>query len=796
MKHILLSTSLLVLASCSASQRAATPTATPQPAVSTTTPASAQPRPKTYTSVIPRTAQTDPGLFTVHRVGAKLYFEIPLHELNREMLLVSRIAAAQIDQGHGGQQTGNLLVRWTKEQNRILLRAISTQISADSSKSVYQAVRAASYEAILASFEIEAWNPDSNAVVIDVTPLYTTDVAEFSPRRRYQARRLDPARSFIDDARSYPDNIEVRSVMTVERDVNPSTISVLMNHSMIRLPQTPMRPRLLDERVGYFSVGTIDYGSDAHFSQTKRFITRWRLEKKDPTAAVSDPVRPITFHVDAGTPEWLVPFVIKGIEDWQPAFEQAGFTNAILGKRAPTPEEDPEFSPEDVRYPMVRWVPSTIQNAMGPHNNDPRTGEIVSSSILMYHNVMNLLKNWYFIQASPADLAARKLPLPDSLMGELVRYVVAHEVGHTLGLPHNMKSSASVPVDSLRSPTFTRTYGTTPSMMDYARFNYVAQPGDDVLLHPIVSLYDKFSIQWGYMPLPEATSPEDEKRFLEPLVRLQDDNPMLRFGNPSNVDPSQLTEALGDDAVKAGTYGMANLKTIMGYLKDATTTEGEDYAQLNEMFGQVVAQRSRYLNHVVTVVGGVYTHQKRAGQEGPVFIPIDRARQAAAMNYLLGEGFATPQWLLRPDILSLIEPSGVSDRVMASHRSVLANLIQDNRLVRMAELETLYPASNVYRVTDMLADLRNGVFNELSARNPRIDLYRRNLQRAYVDILTTRLASGQISAESRALIRGNLADLASRLDAVTPSVTDTATRYHLADLRLEIRKILEPNAAP
>jgi hypothetical protein len=784
--------SLLFLGLAVALAACATPAQTTKTPPASASAGSATPRAKTYSSVIPKTAETMDGLFKVHKVGSKLFFEIPKSELDKEMLMVSRIAAVQVNQGHGGQQTGNYLIRWTQDQNKILLRAISTQISADSSTAVYQTVKASNFESIIAAFDIEVYNSDSSAVVIDVTSLYTTDVAELSPRRRYQGRRLDPSRSFIESARAYPENIEVRSTLTIERETNPLTVSVLMNHSMLKLPEVPMRPRLLDERVGYFSVGTIDYSSEEHFSEAVRYITRWRLDKKDPNAAVSDPIKPITFHVDAGTPEWLVPYVIKGIEDWQPAFEQAGFSNAIIGKRAPTPEEDPEFSPEDIRYPMIRWVPSTIQNAMGPHNNDPRTGEIISSSILMYHNVMNLLRNWYFIQASPADFEARKLPFDNELMGELVRYVVAHEVGHTLGLPHNMKASASVPVDSLRSPTFTRQYGTTPSMMDYARNNYVAQPGDDVGMVPIVSIYDKYSIEWGYKPLPEATSPEDEKRFLEPMVRMQDTNPMLRFGNPSNVDPSQLTEALGDDAVKASTYGMRNLETIMGYLLDATTTEGENYSLLNEMHGQVIAQRVRYLNHVVTVVGGVYTHQKRVGQAGEVFIPIDRAKQVEALNYLVTEGFATPTWLLDTSILRLIEPSGVSDRVLASQRSVLNNLLQDNRLTRMAELEALHSAASVYKVTDMLSDLRKGVWSELESRNVTIDLYRRNLQRAYVDIMAARLTSDGLSGESRALIRGNLRDLSRSIDQSISRSREDATRYHLEDIKAELTRVLDP----
>jgi hypothetical protein len=788
MKSYFLLCMTLLVASCAVPSRTAvTP---PTPAAVQTPPA---PRAKTYSSVIPASAESDPGLFIVHRVGTKLFFEIPLDQLNKEMLLVSRLAAAQFGQGHGGQQSGNYLVRWTKDQNKILLRAISTQISADSTKAVYQTVQAANFESIIAAFDIEVWNKDSTAVVVDVTSLYTTDVAEMSPRRRYQGRRLDPSRSYIDSARSFPENIEIRATLTIERDTPPLTVSVIMNHSMLKLPEVPMRPRLLDERVGYFSVGTVDFSSDAHYADAVRYITRWRLDKKNPDDEVSDPVKPITFHVDAGTPEWLVPYVIKGIEDWQPAFEQAGFSNAIIGKPAPTAEDDPEFSPEDSRYSMIRWVPSTIENAMGPHNNDPRTGEIITSSILMYHNVMNLLKNWYFIQASPVDLRARKFPFSEELMGELVRYVVAHEVGHTLGLPHNMKASASVPVDSLRSPTFTRKYGTTPSMMDYARNNYVAQPGDDVATMPIVSIYDKYSIEWGYKPLPEATSPQDEKRLLEPLVRLQDTNPMLRFGNPSNVDPSQLTEALGDNAVKASTYGMRNLQTIMGYVKDATVTEGEDYSLLNEMYGQVITQRLRYLNHVTVTVGGVYTHQKRAGQAGEIYNPLPRAEQVDAMNFLLKEGFATPTWLLRSDILRLIEPSGVSDRVMASQRSVLNNLLTESRLIRMAELETLAPAAQVYRVTDMLGDLRKGIFSELSASTITIDLYRRNLQRTYVDVMIARMSATGVSGETRSLVRGNLRDLSRSIDGSMGRAREDATRYHLEDLKAVLTAALDPN---
>ncbi len=782
----LLSTLLVAgaLVACSAPREAAPARTTPPSGATPAAPSA--PRAKTYSSVIPATAKTERGMFTVHRVGAKLFYEIPVTELGNLYLMVNRIAAAQANQGFSGQNTGNMSVRWVRNGDKILLRSVSSAVRADTSKSISFAVAGANYEPIVAAFDIETWNPDSSAVVIDVTPLYTTDVSELSPRRMYQGRRIDPSRSMIESARAFPDNIEVRSTYTVEREAFPSTISVLMNFSMVRLPEVPMRPRIFDERVGYFSVGTVDFSAETHYADRQRFITRWRLEKKDPNAAISEPVKPITYWVDRGTPEWLVPYVVKGIEDWQPAFEQAGFRNGIVARIAPTEAEDPDWSHEDARYPTVRWVPSTIENAVGPHVNDPRSGEIITTSVYMYHNVMNLLKNWYFIQASANDISARNFPLPDSLMGELVRYVVAHEVGHTLGLPHNMKASASVPVDSLRSPTFTRKYGTTPSMMDYARNNYVAQPGDDVALMPIVSIYDKFSIEWGYTPFPQATSAEDEARFLEPITRRQDNEPMLRFGNPSQTDPTQLTESLGDDAVKATRYGMNNMRTIMGYLLDATTDGTNNYDLLGEMYNQVLAQRTRMINHVVVTVGGVVTHQKRSGQDGPLYLPVDRAKQKEALDYLLAEAFTTPTWLIREDILRLIEPSGTGTRLMNSQRSTLNSLLTDDRINRMAEL-------GLYLPTDMMNDLRAGLFSELSGRSVTVDLYRRNLQRAFVDILGARLAAEGTSGETRALFRGNLRDLGRSIDSSIGRVRDDATRYHLEDLKAEIQKILDPS---
>jgi hypothetical protein len=782
--------------------------------------------PKPYNQVITSGAVTDSGVFIVHRIGEKLFYEIPAAMLGRQFLLVADQRGTMRGIRYAGEEISNRIVVWERLGNKVFLRIVSYAMRADSTQPVARAVRLSNIAPIIMSFDVAAWHPggpDSSAV-IETTRLFTTDVQELNLRQLgVRVRRMDPARSLVDRAKSFPRNVEVSALQTFEVDSVPgaagappnrslNSITMLMNYSMVLLPDRPMLARLCDDRVGYFNLSFENYDDDRVSGARRCFIQRYRLEPKDPNAAVSDPIEPITWWIDPATPAKWVPWLIKGVEMWEPVFRAAGFSNAIRAQVAPL--DDPDFDLDDARNSTIRWLPSTIENAYGPRLSDPRSGEIMNANIGFYHNITSLVEAWYWTQAGAADPRARHLPFPDSLMGLMVAYVATHEVGHSIGLRHNMVASTYYPVDSLRSRTFTcRMQGTSPSIMDYARYNYVAQPGDSACLMQGIGPYDYFAIDWGYRRIPTAPSPDAERPVLDSLARLQDANPFDRWiGDGEPVDPRIITEALGDDPVRASGYGVRNIKRLVPMLIPATTENRLDnYDRLDDMYGELIAQWAREMNHVAVVVGGVYKFTKYASQSGTVYQPVPRAKQAEAVRFLNENVFTTPSFFFDPEILRRIEPTGFVERIRVRQTAILNTLFQDGRLSRLADQAATQPAGSAYTIADLFGDVRTGAFSEFGGGGARVDAYRRNLQRAFVDQMERLISTPLVTppppgftpfpgftppsprpADARAQARLELIDLQSTLRIASARAGDRATRAHIVDLQARINQILNP----
>jgi len=777
--------------------------------------------PRPYASVITAAMKSDDGVFKVHRGMVNgtdtIYFEIPKGELDKDFVWNVALKKTTIGVGFGGQSISNNVVRWTKRGDRILLTSVNYSITADPTNSVAGAVADANYPAIIRTLPVDAYGPNGEAVV-NVTAFFMEgNVPEFSARGAVGGRGMDAARSFLEKVVSFPENINVEATLTFTgaeagaaggggggggggraTGMRGSSGTVLVHHSLMKLPEKAMAQRNYDERVGFDSMSFVDFGTDEHRSVNKRIINRFRLEKKDAAAAASEPVKPIVFYIDSATPAKWVPFVKRGVESWQAAFEAAGFRNAIQAREMP--KNDPEFSAEDARYSVIHWVP--VQNEAQSLIRDPRSGEILSASIEVYPSAGTFGPTWYFVQAGAVDKRAQQLPLPDDLSGELIRFQVAHQIGHALGLPHNLKASSTYTLAQVRDPKWVKENGFVASIMDDTRFNYVAQPEDGIDpadLIPKIGPYDKFAVTWGYKPIPTAKTADQEDATLDQWAREQDTKPYLRYsteGAAATDSGDSNTEAVGDmDAVAATRLGLKNLTAVSAFMFKGTTTKvGDPYDDLETIYGRMATQWSNELGHVVKLVGGFETQQVHIGQQGMRFKTVPKAKQAEAAQFVLANAFTVPAFMVNTDILRRIQPVGAVDRVRAAQTAVLTALLQNARLDRMTEQVAIDGAAVAYAPVQFLADVRASVWSELGKPGATISIYRRNLQRSYLDNLDQKLNGAPASsAEIRMLAKGELRALDKQLQtaASAPGLEEN-TRRHLLDSRDEIAMILDP----
>lgn len=802
---LLLSASLFIVSTSVNAQRKKSKKEETKEQVVTTPPKKKSP---SYSDFVNKNTVSDKGLFTVHENKDTYLYEIPTAHFGKEMLLVTRIKELPSGLGGGyvnaGSKINTQVVVWEQYKKKILLKVKSYDAIANDSLPIYKSVKANNSEPVIYAFDIKSQSTDSTAVLVDVTSFFSTDVKAISAlptsyRTRYKVRRLDASRSFINSIKSYPENIEVVQNFTFEADAPPSndatgTITMSINQSMILLPEKPMMPRIYDKRVGYFSIGNIDYNSEALKSDDKRYIRRWRLEPKDEAAynrgELVEPKKQIVYYLDPATPVKLRKYIKQGVDDWQKVFETAGFKNAIVAKMPPTPEEDPEFSMEDVRYSSIRYVASTTRNAVGPSVSDPRSGEIIESDIIWYHNHLRSYRNRYLLETGAANPSARTLDTPDEEIGDMMRMVIAHEVGHALGLPHNMAASFAYDVDSLRSGDFTQKYGIAATIMDYARYNYVAQPGDqNIRFIRQMGPYDHYAINWGYRKIANVKTPEEEVKTLDKWITDKADNPIYRFGGQS-FDPSAQTESVGNDQVKASTYGVKNLKIVAENLPKWTSDQTNNYDDLSELYDELLGVWSRYSGHVAGNIGGVYEFNKKPNQTGIIYEPVSKEKQKESLDWLLKNVFETQDWLLNKNILANINESGYTDKMLSLQARQLNGLLNASRLKRMIDAEVIQ--EDFYALHDLFRDLRTGVFSEVNyLRN--VDLFRRNLQKAFIDKMGDLLTDKNTeNTDIQSIARGELEMLNFQLTIAKSRNINRITKYHYSDCLAKIKQILDP----
>ena len=785
---------------------------------------------KPFAKVITSNMKVQNGLINVYQKKDHYYFEVPFRLLKREILIVNRISRAASDmrtgyQGLAGDNIGEGVYRFRRGPlNKLFLERLSfTEYENDSTRPMYNSVQQNNVPALVQVFAIEAYNRDSTGMVIDATKLLNSDnhVLYFKDEAAKKAEGIgaqESDRSYVKFVHAYKTNIEICAFKTYRAADNKKSpvYSLELNSSLVLLPQKPMRPRLADPRVGYFTISHRNFDINPQGVKTLRIAKRWRLEPKPEDRGkylrgeLVEPQKPIVFYIDPATPSKWVPYLIEGVDDWQKAFEKAGFKHAIYARVAPTHQEDSTWSMDNANYSAIIYRPSEVENAMGPSISDPRSGEIMESHIFWYHNVMKLLRNWYMIQCGAVDTAAQKPVFSDQLMGQLIRFVSSHEVGHTLGLMHNFGSSSTVPVEKLRDKKWVEAHGHTPSIMDYARFNYVAQPQDSIGhkgLFPRIGDYDKWAIYWGYRWYPDFKDQFAEQKFLIKMVTDSlEANHRLWYGAQGElVDPRSQNEDLGNDAMLAGKYGIANLKRIAPDLVDWTTSPTSDYSVLTDVFRMLIGQYRMYLIHVTKNIGGINHDAKVAGMKGPVYSPTPYNKQKRAVRFLDQELFRTPKWLDQQEIYDKI-PETFGTDLAELQKGIINQLISPLKLCQLLTIEYDYPTTKVYSLSHFLDDLDQEIFTELYHRNP-VSFYRRNLQQIYVTRLIDELAAVDDSRQKvwglfgvgkydyKGALLNQLEKEQKLIDRnLKKSSLDEATRIHLNELAHWIQKALNLNS--
>lgn len=762
---------------------------------------------KEYKDVITKDYESQEGVFKVHRSDEKekILWELPLNSLGRDYLWQTEISELSGGSGYPGLGAGTRVIRFERRKNKLFMRDVKYDMRTNDTGALASGVQASNVNPIIRSFDIQTEGGDGKSVVIDVTSLFMSDPQEFQVKMLFGGAGVDPGRSYIQRTKAFPTNIETRSVLTfVGGAPRPAglgmrggggggTSTVTVHYSLVELPEKPMVGRYKDSRIGFFTVG-FNLIPDNRPVKPLEYITRFRLEKKDPNAAMSEPVKPIVYYLAREVPERWRPYLKAGVEKWSAAFEKAGFKNAIVCRDAPTVKEDPNWDAEDARYSVIRWAPSDTANAMGPSIQDPRSGETISAHVIFWHNIIDLAQKWYFVQTAASDPRSRKLPMDDKTIGEMLEYVCTHEVGHTLGLEHNFEASSVRSIAQLRNAAFMKDHGVSSSVMSYSRNNYVAQPGDGISFsnNRFLGEYDFFAIQFGYQPIAGAFEADQEKPWLDTFLSRQVKDPTLRFANYKYpMDPTSQSERIGDDTIEATRLGLINLSRIgQQYLIPATCKFGEDYTMLSEYYDEMQQHRLMWLMQVMREVGGVVEDNVHAGRGASVFNPVPREKQLRAIRFLVNTGMTMPQGMMNPDVIRKIYPGGDLGRISMVQNLIMRQLLAESRVQRLLDQQQSMGKQAV-GIDELVSEVTKGCWTELSAQTPVVPVSRRMVQQAYLSTMEERLSGDMRSKSDFAFIsKSALKTLAKQIDNAIPRSKDKMTAAHLTESRQWINRIM------